>query len=225
MPMKYIIIFIPMGKISDKFKSWYLWGNLLAMAIVVVLMIVGVAYGLDRYTHHGESIAVPDVKYKSVGDARQLLSELGLESTVSDTGYVKSRPADCVLEVSPQVGSHVKSGHLIRLIVNASKSPTLTLPDLIDNCSLREAMARLQAMGFKVGLPEYVSGERDWVYGIKAGNKNLEAGDRVSVDSRLTVVVGNGLPDENDSINYVSPQPDSFYEGLFDEDDGTFEED
>ena len=41
----------------------------------------------------------------------------------------------------------------------------------------------------------------------------------------ITVVVGNGLPDENDTINYVNSQPDSFYEGLFDEDDGSFEED
>ena len=214
-----------MGKFLDKFKSRYLWGNLFAMVVVVVLMIVGVAYGLDRYTHHGESIEIPDVKYKSVVEARQMLSDLGLASMISDTGYVKTRPADCVLEVSPQVGTHVKSGHLIRLIVNASKSPTLTLPDLVDNCSLREAIARLQAMGFKVGLPEYVSGERDWVYGIKANDKDVEAGDRVSVDSRITVVVGNGLPDENDTINYVNSQPDSFYEGLFDEDDGSFEED
>ena len=30
-----------------KFKSGYLWGNLLAMAVVVVLLIVGVKYALD----------------------------------------------------------------------------------------------------------------------------------------------------------------------------------
>lgn len=215
-----------MAKIIDKFKSWYLWGNLLAMVVVVVLLICGVGYGLGVYTHHGESIAIPDVKHLSASEAQRALEELGLTAVVSDTGYVKTLPADCVLEVSPQVGSHVKSGHLVRLIINASKSPMLIMPDLVENSSLREAMARLKALGFKVDLPEYVAGERDWVYGVKADGREVSAGERVSVESRITVIVGNGLPGENDSISYVSvPDDDSRYEGLFDEDDGSFEED
>ena len=45
-----------------KFKSRYLWGNLCAMALVVVAACAGVKFGLDVYTHHGESIAIPDVR-------------------------------------------------------------------------------------------------------------------------------------------------------------------
>ena len=33
-------------------------------------------------------------------------------------------------------------------------SPRITIPDVIDNSSLREAMAKLTAMGFKLGSPE-----------------------------------------------------------------------
>lgn len=208
-------------------RGLYVWGNLLAMAVVVVLLVWGVAFGLSLYTHHGESIEIPNVKYLPRSEAERQLRSLGMEVMVTDTGYVKTQPADCVLEVSPQVGSHVKSGHVIHLIVNASKSPTLTLPDLVDNSSLREAMARLTAMGFRVGQPEHIAGERDWVYGIKADGKEVQAGDRVSVDARITIVVGNGLPDENDSIRIITPSSDddALYEGLFDEDDGSFEED
>ena len=43
----------------NKFKSWYLWKNLIAMAAVVVLLCLGVKFGLDLYTHHGESIPIP----------------------------------------------------------------------------------------------------------------------------------------------------------------------
>ena len=46
-----------------KFKSKYLWGNLMAMGIVLVLLFLGVRYGLDIYTHHGETI----LDRKSVG--------------------------------------------------------------------------------------------------------------------------------------------------------------
>ena len=45
-------------KASEFFKkitSGYLWGNLFAMAVLLVLISLGVKYGLDVYTHHGES--------------------------------------------------------------------------------------------------------------------------------------------------------------------------
>ena len=30
-----------------KFKSWYLWGNIMAMAAVVAGLLIGVRYGID----------------------------------------------------------------------------------------------------------------------------------------------------------------------------------
>ena len=128
-----------------KFKSRYLWGNLCAMALVVVAVCAGVKFGLDVYTHHGESIAIPDVRRKSFADADYLLREAGMTVVVSDTGYVRGLPPDCILEQSPAPGDRVKSGHVIYLTVNASHTPTLTVPDLIDNSSLREAMAQFES--------------------------------------------------------------------------------
>ena len=136
-----------------KFKSGYLWGNLLAMAVVVVLLVVGVKYALDVYTHHGESLTVPSVKNKKVKDAERILDDMGLVVIVSDTGYVKTLPPDVVLEQSVLPGEKVKSGRIIYLTVNALTTPTITLPDIIDNSSLREAMAKLSAMGFKLAMP------------------------------------------------------------------------
>jgi hypothetical protein len=49
----------------SKFKSKYLWGNLLAMLVVVILLGIGVRFGIDAYTHHGESIAIPDIRHKT----------------------------------------------------------------------------------------------------------------------------------------------------------------
>ena len=160
-----------------KFKSRYLWGNLCAMALVVVAVCAGVKFGLDVYTHHGESIAIPDVRRKSFADADYLLREAGMTVVVSDTGYVRGLPPDCILEQSPAPGDRVKSGHVIYLTVNASHTPTLTVPDLIDNSSLREAMAKLQAMGFKLTNPMFVEGEKDWVYGLVVRGRQIKAGD------------------------------------------------
>ena len=188
-----------------KFKSGYLWGNLLAMAVVVVLLVVGVKYALDVYTHHGESLTVPSVKNKKVKDAERILDDMGLVVIVSDTGYVKTLPPDVVLEQSVLPGEKVKSGRIIYLTVNALTTPTITLPDIIDNSSLREAMAKLSAMGFKLAMPEFIPGEKDWVYGVTVRGKNVVTCDKISIEVSVVIQVGNGLRDAADSINYIDP--------------------
>ena len=62
---------------------------------------------------------------------------------------------------------------------------------MIDNSSLRQAEAKLKAMGFKVTEPEYVSGEQDWVYGIKYRGRSLSTGDKVPNEALLTLCVGS----------------------------------
>ncbi|MBM6992420.1 MAG: PASTA domain-containing protein [Prevotella sp.] len=199
-----------------KFKSWSLWGNLMAMAVTVLLLAVGVKLGLDIYTHHGESISIPNLLHKDIGEAQDVADHLHLEIEVVDTGYVKRLPPGCILEQSPAPGEHVKSGHVIYVTINAAHTPTLTLPDVIDNSSLREAMAKLTAMGFKLGTPEFIAGEKDWVYGILVNGKHVVYGDKVPVDAQLIIQVGNGMRDVNDSVNYVDPtypEEDNFSEG------------
>ncbi len=207
------------GKLTSK----YIWLNLAAMAAVVVLLVVGVKFGIDMYTHHGEAIPVPDIKHKSFADAKQMLAHAGLLIEVTDTGYVRTLPADCILEQSPQPGDFVKSGHVIYVIVNSANTPTITMPDIVDNSSMREAMAKLRAMGFKVGEPQFIVGEREWVYGATVNGRHVVAGDKIPVDAVVVLQVGNGSRSETDStIDYVEPnyknqQEDQEGEGDVDE--------
>lgn len=190
------------GKLTSK----YIWLNLAAMAAVVVLLVVGVKFGIDMYTHHGEAIPVPDIKHKSFADAKQMLAHAGLLIEVTDTGYVRTLPADCILEQSPQPGDFVKSGHVIYVIVNSANTPTITMPDIVDNSSMREAMAKLRAMGFKVGGPQFIVGEREWVYGATVNGRHVVAGDKIPVDAVVVLQVGNGSRSETDTtIDYVEP--------------------
>lgn len=155
------------------------------------------------------------MRHKSFDDARYLLEDAGLQIVVSDTGYVRNLPPDCILDQSPAPGERVKSGHIIYVVVNASHTPTLTLPDVIDNSSLREAIAKLTAMGFKLTQPEYVDGEKDWVYGITVNGRHVVAGDKVSVNDYVTIQVGNGQRDSTEDINYIDAperEPDNDFE-------------
>ena len=106
-----------------KFCSKFLIGNLIAMILVIFALLVGVNYGLDWYTHHGEEIKVPNIEGMGIEKARAMLEEQGLLIVVTDSGYNKRMPADCVLSQSPGAGLMVKSGHTIYVIVNSSNSP------------------------------------------------------------------------------------------------------
>ncbi len=188
-----------------KFKSWSLWGNLAAMAVVVVLLALGVKFGLDIYTHHGERIRIPRLTHMKGADAKHILEEMDLLMVVTDTGYVKSLPANVILEQNPDAGEEVKAGRTIYVTINAANSPTITLPDVIDNSSLREAMAKLTAMGFRLGPPQFVDGEKDWVYGILVDGKHVVYGDKIPIDATIIIQAGNGLRSMSDSVNYIDP--------------------
>lgn len=179
------------------------------MAAVIVFLILGTGLAMNIYTHHGESITVPDVKKHSYEASLKVLEDLGFEVVINDTGYVKNLPPGTILDQLLAPGTKVKSGRTIYLTVNATDSPTLIMPDIIDNCSLREAMARLTALGFKLGQTQFVPGEKDWVYGILVNGKNISAGDRISIESTLIIQAGNGQRDAADSI-YMTDKPDEY---------------
>ncbi|MCR5077642.1 MAG: PASTA domain-containing protein [Prevotella sp.] len=189
-----------------KFNSTYIWGNILAIVIIVLLLAIGVRYGLDFYTHHGESIVVPDVIHKQYDEAVDIMDKVGLTIEVTDTGYVKSLPPDCILEQSPAGGKRIKSTHVIYVTINAASAPTLIIPDIIDNNSLREAQAQLLSMGFKVGEPEYIPGEKDWIYGILVNGRHVQAGDRVPADAAIVLQVGDGTRELTDTAGLNEPE-------------------
>ena len=190
------------GKIFSKF----LLGNLLAMALVVIALMVGVKYGLDWYTHHGEGIKVPKVEGMLFSNARTILVDEGLNVIVSDSGYNKQLPADCILAQNPGEGTMVKSGHTVYLTVNSPSSPTIAIPDVVDNSSYREAEAKLMALGFKLLPPQVIAGEKDWVYGILCRGRRVSTGDHVSIETPLTLIIGSGQYELDDEADYVEPE-------------------
>lgn len=182
--------------------------HLAAVMAICALMVVGVKYLLDWYTMHGKEVLVPNVKHKQFDDAEHLLISQGLDVLVTDTGYVRNLPADCILEQTPEAGVKVKAGRVVSVIINSAHSPMLTLPDIIDNCSYREAKVKLMSMGFKLGAPQYVPGEKDWVYGVRSKGRTLYNGQKVYVDDVLIIQVGEGMLGMEDSLNYADFAPE-----------------
>lgn len=191
--------------ISDfrkKLTAPILWGNILAMVLISVAICFAAWQLMDDYTHHGEHIAVPDVTGKFEASAVYEIEQHGLEALVVDSGYNKNLPPGTILEQNPSAGSEVKSGRMVFLTINSSSAPTVIMPDIADNCSLREAQARLEGMGFKLGEVEYILGDKDWVLEVKCHGMPVMKGDRVASGSTLTIVVGSGNEEDNaDSLD------------------------
>ena len=200
-----------------KFASLFLWGNLLAMVLVVIALLFGVNYALELYTHHGEGIKVPKIEGMLYSNARSMAEAEGLNIMVSDSGYNKKMPADCILAQNPGAGTMVKSGHTVYVTVNSPSSPTFAIPDVVDNSSFREAEAKLMAIGFKLEPPQYVSGEKDWVYGILCKGRRVSTGDHISIDTPLTLMIGSGTYESDEDVDYVEPEYRMMESGHVDE--------
>lgn len=194
-------------KFFKKFASWHLWLNLLGMVAFVVMVFVGLKWWLLKYTHHGEGIEVPDLCGKNYLEAQEAVIDLGLRIEANDSTYIKEMPAGSIVVQSPAKGMNVKEGRIIYVTINSLTIPRVRIPDIVDNCSYREAIARLQALDLRVLQPKLIDGEKDWVYGVKLDGRDLHSGDMVARESQLVLVIGNGSWNDVGDDDYFELPP------------------
>ncbi|MCD8262401.1 MAG: PASTA domain-containing protein [Bacteroides sp.] len=183
-------------------KNRFFWINLAAILVAVCLSFLIVLKWLDAYTRHGESVTVPDVSGMSVKDAKKILKNKSLECAISDPMYVKEKVPGIILDQRPGQGQRVKKGRIVHLTINTLNVPQMTVPDVADNSSVRQAQAKLLAAGFRLTENEFITGEKDWVYGVKYNGRQLSINEKVPTGATLTLLVGDGIPEpeEIDSL-------------------------
>lgn len=181
----------------------FFWLNIIAMIVVVIAVAFAALKSIDVYTRHGEAVVVPDVKGMKVSEAEKMFRNHGLQCIVSDSNYVKNKPAGIILDVSPAAGQKVKEGRIIYLTINTLDIPLRVVPDVADNSSVRQAQAKLLAAGFKLTDNQMVTGEKDWVYGVKYQGRELRIGDKAPIGSTLTLMVGDGAAEHAFEVDSV----------------------
>ena len=217
-----IMTYDPLMTISAflrKLFSPLLVGNCLGVMVALGILVAGSLSFLQCYTNHDRTVEVPNVRGLKLEDVRQKFEALGLQCEVADTGYVDTFVGDVVLEQSIRPGEQVKTGRIVELTINASSARAITLPNLAENCSRREAEAKLRALGFKYLRTEFILGDEDWVYSLKVNGEVVSSGTRVSVVTPVTLVVGDGhVYDEfnaSDSLDYTYfPSLDESHDSL-----------
>ncbi|MBO5678614.1 MAG: PASTA domain-containing protein [Bacteroidaceae bacterium] len=166
--------------------------NLAAMVAVVIAAIFFTFRWIDNYTEHGIAIKVVDVTGMQEEEAIQALSKHDLMGITSDHIFVKGVPAGEVISQRPAGNAKVKRGRKIYLTVSSGNHPMITVPDIADNSSLRQAESRLRAAGFQLTPHDTIDGELDWVYGIRYNGRELNGEEKIPEGSTLTLIIGGG---------------------------------
>lgn len=185
--------------------------NLTAMVAVVALAIFITFRWMDSYTEHGIAVEVPDITGMQEEDAIAKLAQHHLVGITESHMYVKSMSTGAVVSLRPVANSKVKRGRKIYLTVNSGKRPMIAIPDIIENCSLREAASRLLAAGFKLTPNDTIPGDLDWVYGVRCNGRELQSEELVPEGSELTLVVGGGYNEGTTTLGVPAVE-----EGWFD---------
>lgn len=174
------------------------WINVI-LALGLLFCIPVIAFNtLDKYTNHGEKVSVPSVVGKSFREAAQTLGNSGFVAIITDSTYRKSAKPGSVLDQTPKSGTLIKSGRIVYLTVNLNGEPLVKMPDLVGNCSFREAEITLKSLGFKLTAPQYIEGaDKDQILRIKQGKREVHAGESISRERALTLYVGAGEIEED----------------------------
>ncbi len=162
-------------------------------------------FGLSFYTNHNEFVVVPNVKGKSMFDAKKELNNYDLDYLVVDSTYDESKPPLSVLDQQPRKGAKVKENRKVYLTLNASTPPQVKIPNIIDN-SRRQAELILNSWGLKLGQLIYIPDmAKDAVLNIQVNGKIVKPGLVVKKGTVIDLVLGDGFGNQ---ITEVPPLTD-----------------
>ena len=179
------------------------------MIILVFLMILGLSYWMADYTHHDESIIVPDVKGIVDDEAIYILEQQELVPMVIDSLYADGSPG-AVIEQLPEAGLPVKKGRIVYLTINAQSVRMVIMPGVVDFSS-RQAKSILREAGFIVdSLKKEPSEYDDLALGVLIRGNEAVAGDKYPYRSHVVLLVGSSTLESD-----INPENDESEHAFF----------
>ncbi len=177
--------------------------NIFIACVIVLLLIAGILVFIHFYTQHGSMRTVPNLQGKNIKEAIKLLEKNDLQVEIIDSLYLREHDFGAVIEQNPSPNSIVKPNRIVYLITNSSTIKKISIPNVVDMSS-RQAKALLKSLGFEIEKMEYgPSAYRDLVIGVKYKHREIELGEKIPDQSKLTLVVGNGLLSSENGFPYV----------------------
>ena len=137
-------------------SSMFFLKNFGAMLGTIVLLLVLIFWWLKCYTHHGESLQVHDYTGMTLEEAIEKARSRSFRIQVNDSTWQEGKPANIVLEQSPEPYSRVKENRTIYLKVTKKIPETVLLPTLVGNYDDNQYSKKLKRKGIKTVVKERV---------------------------------------------------------------------
>lgn len=165
----------------------------LLAGLVVLFIFVGLIYGLQTATLHGEYQTVPNLEGISITDLPEYMETIDLRYEVIDsTKFTTKFPPLAVISHLPAAGEEVKKNRRIYLTVNPSSFRKISVPNIIQ-VTYRNAESMLNAVGFSMGEITYRDNiGKDMVLEIRHQGTKIAPGVALPKTSKIDLVLGNG---------------------------------
>lgn len=200
-----------MGRLRDFFRPQRLGFHfLLAIGVTIVLMVVA-SIILHIYTQHGKEIEMPNY----VGqNGNELLTNHSADFVfvVRNTIYAKDKPEGTVVEQDPYVGEMVKKHRKVYLTLSSPVPPTVEMPQLAGDITLRQAITILEDSGLELEKVIYTQSENvNLVLEQYYKGRPIKKGTKLNQGEKITLEVGADIEDIDQSddmpTNDLAPDP------------------
>lgn len=176
------------------------WKNVLFAVVLSFVIIWGALWLTGIYTHHGERIAVPDLKGKQLSEVKTLLTDNNLRYQVLDSIFNRKAKPGSIIDQYPRSGQEVKRKRIVKLTI-AALLPQKIAIDQVRDISLRQAIGQLSKKGIVIKKLQYVaSSYTNLVIGISLDGKALSEGDKIYKGEEVTLIVG-----KNEGVTFTVP--------------------
>lgn len=176
----------------DFFKKHRILTNILIITAVNTILLTVAYLSLGPYTHHNEYQIVPELKGMTVEEASALISSKNLKYEVTDSIFDNTSKPGSIIMQTPKGGSKIKDGRTIYLTIRSYSTKKVKVP-YVNDLSMRQGMAALQSAGLtNISVEHKPSEYSGLIFELKMNGLPLQKGDLIPVNSKVTIVVGDG---------------------------------
>jgi beta-lactam-binding protein with PASTA domain len=177
-----------------------LWVHILTGIGVVLLVIVLFLQSLHWITRHDKTLTIPAVTGKSFAEAKQILESKGFDVELQDSIFNDTARPLSVLRQFPDAEAVVKVNRTVYLTINKAIAPLIEMPNL-EGLSFRSAQIALDQYRLKLEDTLYRSDyAKNSVLEQQYSGDRIKAGTKIPEGSKVTLVLGSGLGNENFSV-------------------------
>lgn len=200
-----------MGRFRDFFRPQRLGFHFVLAIVVTIVLLIIASFVLKLYTQHGKELEMPDY----IGqNGNELMNDHTADFifVVRNTIYDKNKPEGTVVEQDPYPGEFVKKYRKVYLTLSSPVPPTVEMPQLAGDITLRQAITILEDSGLELDKVIYTQSENvNLVLEQYYKGRPIKKGTKLKQGDKITLEVGADIQDldsgEDVQTDDLAPDP------------------